>query len=67
MKKEINKHRKCTDCGKKATRQTVRGNENESAGGLPQNDGYYCQKCWDIGDKLEKEAIYGNCRYECKC
>ena len=64
-KKEVK--RKCTWCGKKATKQTARGNENESSGGLPQNDGWFCASCWKKGDDEEKEAIYGECLYNCKC
>ncbi len=58
---------KCTSCGKTATRQTVRGKENEESKGLPQNNGYYCDKCWKEGEDLEKEAMYGECLYGCKC
>jgi len=61
------KSRKCTWCGKKATRQTVRGKENQESNGLPQNDGWFCDNCWEEGDDLEKDAIYGNCRYNCNC
>lgn len=52
-------NRKCTWCGKKATRQTVKGKDNEEAGGLPVNDGWFCDKCWDKGLKIEEEAMYG--------
>ena len=55
-----NKKRKCTWCGKKATSQTVKGQENEKAGGLPQNDGWFCSKCWEKGTEIEREAMYGN-------
>ena len=53
------KQRKCTRCGKKATKQTVRGKESEKAGGLPHNDGYFCDKCWKEGEEIEREAMYG--------
>lgn len=56
---KLQKKRKCTWCGKKATKQTLKGEENEKGGGLPQNDGYFCQKCWDKGVEVEKEAMYG--------
>ncbi len=54
--------RKC-GCGKLATRQTVRGEEAESANHHPANFGYYCDKCFDEGLALEHEAMYGNERY----
>ena len=50
--------RKCS-CGKIAIRQTVRGQQNQERGGLPQNDGWYCDKCWKEGEELENEAMYG--------
>ena len=54
--------RKC-GCGKPATRQTVRGEEAERANHLPQNHGYYCDRCFDEGLNLELEAMYGNERW----
>lgn len=51
--------RECTWCDKPATRQTTRGEENEKSSGLPINDGCFCDKCWEEGSNLEKEAIYG--------
>lgn len=51
---------KCTWCGLTAIRQTTRGEHNQKTGGLPQNDGWFCQKCWDEGNEIEKEAMYGN-------
>jgi len=53
------KQRKCTWCGKKATTQTARGEDNEKRGGLPQNDGWFCDKCWKKGYKMEEEAMFG--------
>ena len=52
--------RKCTQCGKKASRQTVKGKSNQDSGGNPVNDGWYCGNCWDEGVKMENEAMYGN-------
>lgn len=59
--------RRCTWCNKLAHKQTVRGKENEISGGLSQNDGYFCNQCWKKGEDEEREAIYGECRYNCKC
>ena len=50
---------KCTWCGKVAKRQTAKGKDNEKSGGLPVNNGWFCDKCWQKGDELEKEAMYG--------
>ena len=55
-----NMKRKCTRCGKKATKQTVKGKQSEERKGLPQNHGYFCDKCFEKGLKLEEEAMYGN-------
>lgn len=55
MKKEI-----CTKCGSRATRQTAKGAENQKSGGLPQNNGWYCNKCYQEGLAIEHEAMYGN-------
>lgn len=55
----MKKERKCTWCGKKATKQTVKGQENEDSNGLPQNDGYFCNECWRKGVEMENEAMYG--------
>lgn len=52
--------RKCTNCGKPATTQTVKGKEAEESGHLPQNHGYYCSKCFDEGVEMENEAMHGN-------
>ena len=49
--------KKCTWCGGKATRQTVNGEYNERLGGFPINDGWFCDKCWDEGDQIEKDEI----------
>lgn len=51
--------RKCTRCGKPATRQTTKGKYAEEHGHLPQNHGYYCDACWEEGMELEREAMYG--------
>lgn len=59
--------RKCTWCGNPACKQTVKGKHNEEAKGLPQNDGWFCQKCWDKGTEIENEAMYGDCLNGCKC
>jgi len=56
----MNRERKCTWCGKVATKQTTKGKSNEEIGGLPQNDGWYCDKCWKKGTKIEEEAMYGD-------
>ena len=50
--------KKCTNCGGQATKQTVKGKQNEKAGGLPINDGWYCDLCWEVGMELEREAMY---------
>lgn len=52
------KEKMCTWCGKKATRQTVRGEDNEKASGLPINDGWFCDGCWKKGEEIENEAMY---------
>ena len=54
------KNKKCTWCGKKATRQTVKGEENQKSGGNPVNDDWYCDECWKKGIEMENEAMYGN-------
>lgn len=59
--------KKCTWCGKKATRQTANGKYQESIGALPQNHGWFCDKCWKEGTEIENEAIYGECLNGCKC
>lgn len=51
-------NRLCTWCGKEATRQTLRGEQNQKAKGLPQNDSWFCGKCWDEGIEKEREAMY---------
>lgn len=53
------KIRKCSWCNKKATLQTVKGEANEKAKGLPQNDGWYCNECYKKGLDMEEEAMYG--------
>ena len=52
------KNPKC-GCGKPATNQTAKGEYNESLGALPQNHGWYCDKCMEEGIKMEEEAMYG--------
>lgn len=47
-------------CGKKATRQTEKGKYAQKNNHRPCNWGYYCDKCWDKGLELEKEAMYEN-------
>ena len=59
--------RKCTWCGKLGKKQTVRGKENQDSKGLPQNDGWFCEKCWRDGYEMEMDAMLGECRYNCKC
>ena len=51
--------KKCTCCNKKATKQTENGKDNEKNGCLPINDGWYCNKCWEEGVKIEEDAMYG--------
>ena len=55
---EIIKNRKCTWCGEKATTQTAKGESNEKGGGLPQNDGWFCNECWNKGVEMENDAMY---------
>ena len=52
--------KKCTWCGKIATKQTVKGKSNEESGGLPINDGWFCEECWEKGVEMENEAMYGH-------
>ena len=59
--------RVCSGCEKIATKQTERGKDSQKAGGLPQNDGWYCEDCWNEGVEIENEAMYGDCLYGCKC
>jgi len=51
---------KCSWCGKEATKQTVKGEDNLKSGGLSVNDGWYCDECYKKGLKIEEEAMYGN-------
>ncbi len=51
---------KCTRCDELATTQTVRGKDSEDNFNLPQNYGWYCDKCYQEGLEMEKEAMYGN-------
>ena len=50
---------KCNRCNRPATIQTANGKYQESIGALPQNFGWYCQKCFNEGLKIENEAMYG--------
>lgn len=56
MKKQS---RECTRCDNPATKQTVRGKSSQEFGGLPQNDGWFCDECWAKGLKIEEDAVYG--------
>ena len=49
----------CTQCVKPATKQTANGKYQEEIGALPQNFGWYCDKCMEEGIKMEQEAMYG--------
>lgn len=49
---------KCS-CGKKATMQTERGKYAQERNHRPCNWGYYCNKCYEEGLEIEKEAMYG--------
>lgn len=59
MKTKQAEKRECGRCDNEATKQTVRGKQNQERGGLPQNDGWFCDECWEKGLKLEHEAMYG--------
>lgn len=52
---------KCSYCGtkRKVVGQTERGKYAQENNHRPVNWGYYCQKCYDIGSELEREAMYG--------
>ena len=50
--------KKCIRCGKKATRQTANGKYQEEIGALPQNYGWFCDKCYEEGQAIENEAMY---------
>lgn len=53
---------KCSYCGRKTAKvvgQTTKGKHAQEANHLPRNWGYYCQKCYDEGMELEREAMYG--------
>lgn len=52
---------KCSYCGtkRKVVGQTARGKDAQENNHRPCNWGYYCQKCYDIGSELEREAMYG--------
>jgi len=53
------KPRQCSHCTMPATKQTVKGKKNQDAGGLPQNDGWYCDNCYRKGLEIKEEAMYG--------
>lgn len=52
---------KCSYCAtkRKVVGQTVKGKDAQKNNNLPRNWGYYCQKCYDEGSELEREAMYG--------
>lgn len=51
------KEKKCTWCRERATRQTVKGEQNQKSGGLPQNDGWYCNSCWEKGGNVIRRPL----------
>lgn len=57
---------KCSFCHtkRKVVGQITKGKEAMDNNNLPRNWGYYCQKCYDEGMELEREAMYGNKRLE---
>jgi len=63
----MKKERPCTQCNNIATSQTAKGKSNQESGGLPQNDGWYCEDCYRKGLDIENEAMYGECLNNCKC
>lgn len=50
---------KCS-CGKPATTQTEKGKDAQKNNHRPVNWGYYCDKCYEEGLKMEEEAMFGN-------
>jgi hypothetical protein len=53
---------KCSFCGiksRKVVGQVAKGKSAQEGNHLPRNWGYYCQKCYDEGMELEREAMYG--------
>ena len=55
-KRHTPEDKKCS-CGKPAKTQTADGVYQQRIGGLIQNHGYYCDKCFEEGLELEKEAM----------
>lgn len=58
-RQQITDAKKKCSCGALATKQTVRGAEAEEAKHHPNNFGYYCDKCYEEGLQIEKEAMGG--------
>ena len=71
-KKEVEKHLnwwkediigcfipKCSWCEKPATTQTTKGEYAQKNNHRPVNWGYFCDKCYRKGRKIEEEAMYG--------
>lgn len=53
---------KCSFCGiksRKVVGQVAKGISAQEDNHLPRNWGYYCQRCYDVGSELEREAMYG--------
>lgn len=53
---------KCSYCrikSRKVVGQTVKGKYAQDDNHLPRNWGFYCQRCYDEGSELEREAMYG--------
>lgn len=52
----------CSYCGiksRKVVGQTTKGEHAQKDNHLPRNWGYYCQRCYDEGMEMEREAMYG--------
>lgn len=47
-------------CGEIATTQTTKGKHAQRDNHRPINWGYYCDKCFAEGLKIEQEAMYGS-------
>ena len=53
---------KCSYCNRKTPKvvgQTEKGKYAEANNHLPRNWGFYCQRCYDEGMEIEREAMYG--------
>jgi hypothetical protein len=52
---------KCSFCGtkRKVVGQLTKGVDAMNDNHLPRNWNYYCQKCYDEGMEMEREAMYG--------